>query len=187
MTNHAHTSDEPRDEILGSLRAENGKGIVRVEDHFDAPIDDMWSAITDPRRLADWHSEVEGDLRPGGTFRIYVAADDWEGEGRVDFCDPPRRLVITTRESEESFRKGQGVPPFDTRVEASLHAHGEGTALVVEVSGLPLEPLPYFGVGWQIHVEKLGAYLAGRELGDTEPRWDELIPAYQALAAALQS
>ena len=37
----------------------------------------------------------------------------------------------------------------------------------------------------QIHVEHLAAYLAGRERGDTEARWNELVPLYQALAASL--
>ena len=35
----------------------------------------------------------------------------------------------------------------------------------------------------QIHAENLAAYLAGRERGDTEARWDELVPPYQDLAA----
>ena len=54
--------------ILGTLLAEDGKGIVRVEDRFDTDIDDLWSALTDPRRLARWMGEVEGELRLGGEF-----------------------------------------------------------------------------------------------------------------------
>ena len=49
--------------ILGSLRSADGKGIVRMEDRFDTDIDDVWSALTDPSRLARWYGEVEGDLR----------------------------------------------------------------------------------------------------------------------------
>jgi hypothetical protein len=40
--------------ILGSLRSADGKGIVRMQDRFDTDIDDLWSALTDPRRLARW-------------------------------------------------------------------------------------------------------------------------------------
>jgi hypothetical protein len=40
--------------ILGSLRSADGKGIVRMEDRFDTDIDDLWSALTDPGRLARW-------------------------------------------------------------------------------------------------------------------------------------
>ena len=52
--------------ILGSLRSADGKGVVRMEDRFDTAIDDLWSALTDPGRLARWFGQVEGDLRPGG-------------------------------------------------------------------------------------------------------------------------
>jgi hypothetical protein len=31
----------------------------------------------------------------------------------------------------------------------------------------------------------LAAYIAGREPGDIEARWDELVPAYQELAATI--
>lgn len=55
--------------IVGSLRSADGKGIVRLEDHFDTDADDLWSALTDPHRLARWMGEVEGDLRLGGDFR----------------------------------------------------------------------------------------------------------------------
>ncbi|MGH8981503.1 MAG: SRPBCC domain-containing protein [Acidimicrobiales bacterium] len=168
--------------ILGSLRVD-GTGIVRVEDRFDSDIDDVWSAITDPRRLARWHVKVRGDLHAGGEIHLHVEADDWEGTGHIEVCEAPRRLLVTTRESDESWRKGQGVPPFDETLEATLDEVGAKTRLVIEVRGIPLDPLPFYGVGWQIHLENLASYLAGRDRGDTEARWEELIPSYQALAA----
>ena len=48
---------------------------------------------------------------------------------------------------------------------------------------MPLDQLAVYGAGWQIHVENLAAHIAGRERGDAEARWDELVPAYQDLAA----
>jgi len=171
--------------VLGSLRSAGGRGVVRVEDRFDSGIDDLWSAITDPGRLAHWHGKVEGDLRPGGAFRVYLESENWEGTGRIDVCEPPRRLLVTTRESDESWRKGSGAPPFDNSVEVTLTADGDQTILVVEVQGMPLDTIAFFGAGWQIHAENLATYLAGRERGDIEARWDELVPPYQALAAEL--
>ncbi|HEV8103548.1 MAG TPA: SRPBCC family protein [Gaiellaceae bacterium] len=175
------TSNAPP--ILGSLRSANGKGVVRIEDRYDTGIDDLWAAITDPDRLARWHGQVEGDLRPGGTFRLYIEASDIDSTGRVEACEPPRRLLVTTRETDESYRKGQGVPPFDESLEATLTADGDHTILVIEVRGMPLDKIAFYGAGWQIHAESLAAYIAGREQGDGEARWDELVPAYQALAA----
>ena len=46
--------------------AADGKGVVRIEDRYDTDIDDLWSAITSPDRLARWIGRVEGDLRPAG-------------------------------------------------------------------------------------------------------------------------
>jgi uncharacterized protein YndB with AHSA1/START domain len=171
------------DRILGSLRSADGKGIVRMEDRYDTDIDDLWAAITDPARLARWYGQVEGDLRPGGEFRVYIEAADIESTGRVEACEPPWRLLVTTRETDESYRKGQGVPPFDQSLDATLTANGDQTILVIEVQGMPVDKIAFYGAGWQIHAENLAAYLAGREPGDTEARWDDLVPPYQDLAA----
>jgi len=175
------TSNAPT--ILGSLRSADGKGVVRIEDRYDTDIDDLWAAITDPARLARWHGQVEGELRPGGEFRMYVASNDIESTGRVEACEPPRRLLVTSRETDESYRKGQGVPPFDASLEATLTADGDHTVLVIEVQGMPLDMIAFYGAGWQIHAESLAAHVAGREAGESEGRWNELVPAYQALAA----
>jgi uncharacterized protein YndB with AHSA1/START domain len=36
----------------------------------------LWTALTDPARLARWYGQVDGDLRPGGAFRLYVESAD---------------------------------------------------------------------------------------------------------------
>ena len=173
----------PGTRILGSLRSADGKGIVRIEDRYDTDIDDLWSALTDPARLARWHGQVEGDLRPGGEFRLYLEADDLEATGRVEACERPRRLLVTTRETDASYLRGKGVPPFDESLEATLTPDGAQTILVIEVKGMPLDKVAFYGAGWQIHAENLAAYIAGRERGDTEARWNDLVAPYQDLAA----
>jgi uncharacterized protein YndB with AHSA1/START domain len=145
-----------------------------MEDRFDTGIDDLWSALTDPARLARWHGEVAGDLRPGGEFRARFFASGWEGTGRVDACEPPRHLLVVTKGYDE---------PFDLIIEATLTAGGEHTTLVLEERGMPLNLLAAFGAGIQVHIEDLAAHLAGRERVDAEARWNELMPAYQDLAA----
>ena len=179
MTSNA----SPSTRILGSLRSTDGVGVVRMEDRYDTDIEDLWAAITDPARLARWYGQVDGDLRPGGELRVYIEAADIESTGRVEACEPPRRLLVTTRETDESYRKGQGVQPFDQSLEATLTADGDQTILVIEVRGMPVDKIAFYGAGWQIHAENLAAYLAGLERGDTEARWDELVPPYQDLAA----
>ena len=180
MTDNAR----PGIRILGSLRAEDGAGVVRIEDRYDTDIEDLWSAITDPDRLARWFGEVDGELSQRGAFRVHIA-DAGDRTGQVEACEPPQRLVVTTRETDESYRRGQGVPPFDAVWEITLTADGDRTILVIEVQGMPLDKLGFYGAGWQIHTENLAAHLAGREPGDIEGRWEELVPPYQNLAANL--
>src|SRR6266496_2942124 len=131
---HQMTSNaRPGSRILGSLRSADGAGVVRIEDRYETDVDDLWSSITDPVRLARWHGQIERALRPGGEFRLSLEADDIESNGRSDACEPPERLVVTTRETDESYRKGQGVPPFDAVKEITLTPDGDQTVLVLEV------------------------------------------------------
>ncbi|HEX3489130.1 MAG TPA: SRPBCC domain-containing protein [Streptosporangiaceae bacterium] len=164
----------PGTRILGRLGPGDGQGVVRMQDRLDTDIDDLWSAITDPGRLARWLGEVEGDLRLDGEFRARFFASGWEGTGRVAACEPSRRLLVMTRQP------GQ---PGEHAMEATLTADGDQTILVWEERGMPLEQLAAYGAGIQVHVEDLAAYLAGRERCDAEARWSELFPAYEQLAA----
>jgi uncharacterized protein YndB with AHSA1/START domain len=170
MTSNARGSDR----ILGSLRSADGKGVVRMEDRFDTDIDDLWSALTDPGRLARWMGEVEGDLRVGGEFRARFFASGWEGTGRVEVCEPPRRLLVLTKMAGKQDEQV---------IEATLTADGGQTVLVWEERGMPVDLLAPYGAGIQVHVEDLAAYLVGRGRCDADARWNELMPAYQGLAA----
>ena len=161
--------------VLGSLHAVDGEGVVRMEERFDTGIDDLWAALTEPDRLARWYGELEGELAPGGDFRLRITLSGAR-TGHVDACEPPRRLLLTMRDPER--RPGQ---PEQTVIEAELFAEGARTRLVWETRGLPVGLLPAYGAGIQIHVEHLADYVSGRELQIDDSRWDELFAAYEAL------
>jgi uncharacterized protein YndB with AHSA1/START domain len=160
--------------VLGSLGSADGKGIVRVTDRFGTGIDDVWSALTDPGRLARWLGSVEGDLRLGGEFRARFFASGWEGTGHIAVCERPGHLLVQTTQPGQT---GEHV------IQATLTADGGHTVLDWEERGMPLEHVAAYGAGIQVHVEDLAAYFAGRERCDAEARWQELIPAYTELAA----
>jgi DNA-binding transcriptional regulator YhcF (GntR family) len=71
-----------------------------------------------------------------------------------------------------------GVGTFVTRslTDASLAAHGPLRAELRDW-------LARARAGIQIHVEDLAAHIAGHERCDTGARWQELLPAYQALGS----
>jgi uncharacterized protein YndB with AHSA1/START domain len=161
--------------ILGTLGTADGKGVVCVEDHFDTSIDDVWSALTDRERLAVWYGTVEGEMRPGGEYRAHLHASGWEGTGRIEAFDAPRHMrVVTTMDSDE---------PSEGVFRVTLTPDGDRTKVSWEERGMPEHLLAAYGAGVQVHVEDLGAYLAGRDRCDAEARFGELLPVYQQLAA----
>ncbi len=169
----ANKLDNEGGRILGTVGAVDGKGVVRMEDMLDANVEDVWSALTDPARLARWYGEIEADLRPGGEYRAHLLSSGWEGSGHVEACDPPHRLLVRITDSEE---------PDEQEIEITLTRAGDRTQVVWEERGTPLAYLSAYAAGVQLHVEDLADYLAAHERReDFKARWDELHPAYQAL------
>ncbi len=158
--------------LIGTLHDREGTGVVRLEERFDTEIEDLWSALTDPDRLERWLGQVDGDLREGGEFRARYAATGWEGTGRVEVCDRPHRVLISTVSEDQ---------PGGGETEVRLTADGDGTLLVLEERGAPVPHLPGYGAGNQIHLEDLASYLSGGERCDPQARFAELYPSYQEL------
>lgn len=157
--------------LIGTLRrTKDGKGVVRMEDLYDTDINDLWSALTDPRRLARWAAEVEGDLCLGGRIHARFTSS-WDGPGRIDVCQAPYRLTVTMSPGT----------PDETIIEATLASEHDKTRLVIEERGIPLDELAYHGAGWQAHTEDLTAHIHGRQAADWKARWTALTPAYEGL------
>jgi uncharacterized protein YndB with AHSA1/START domain len=159
--------------LLATLATADGTGVVTVRDSFDAEIETVWSALTDPARLASWWGEIEGDLRPGGEYHAHIYASGWNGTGRIAACEAPNRLQVLHREADQ---------PGEQPVEVTLASDGGTTAVTWQERGMPVAYLAGYGAGIQIHVEDLGAHLAGRGRCDATARFGELFPAYQPLA-----
>ena len=160
--------------ITGRLRVDDGRGTVAVEGLYDTDIDDLWSAITEPERVARWLAVVDGDPGFGDTFHATFTST-WDGLLRVDVCDAPNHLVLTSGVGE----------PDECVIEARLTAEGDKSRLVIEERGFTLDEYAAHGAGWQAHIEDLDAYLAGRDKSDWADRWRALIPAYDQKAADL--
>lgn len=48
---------------------------------------------------------------------------------------------------------------------------------------MPVDQLPAYGAGWQVHAEDLAAHVAGHERDPAMSRWRDAIPAYEQLLA----
>jgi uncharacterized protein YndB with AHSA1/START domain len=129
---------------------------VLLRRSYDAKIDDVWSALTDPERVRRWFLPLTGDLRVGGTFHLEGNAD-----GDILGCEPPALLRVTF-----------GGPT--SIVELRLTSGGErGDHTVLELDhSVPLEMAGsaagalYVGPGWDGAVLGLGMFLAGEPIED---------------------
>lgn len=125
--------------------------------HIDAPPEVVFSFFTSAGRMALWCGEaVEMDARPGGRIRIR-----FEGgivsEGWFEVVDPPDRVVFTVGMS------GTAVPVGGSRVVVRLTPEGGGTRLELRHEGFdPSQPV---SEGWDHHLGRLAAAVAGKALG----------------------
>lgn len=102
---------------------------VRREIVLDAPPEEVWEALTEADRLAEWFAnEVELDAVEGGegTFRW---GDGSERHAVVEEVEPARRFAFRWSDAD-----GAG----ETRVELELAEASDGTILTVTET--PLAP-----------------------------------------------
>lgn len=127
---------------------------------YDAPVEDVWNAITDPERLGRWLNSVTGDLRLGGSFEL-----DSGEHGEILECDPPRRLRV-------SWLFGPDADDWSgtSEVEVLLAPSLAGTTVLELVHAAAVgEPMfPTYGpgaggVGWDLHLLTLARFLADDE------------------------
>jgi uncharacterized protein YndB with AHSA1/START domain len=167
--------ENPGSAIEGTLHSNNGVGVVRLKARYEAYNEVVWSAITDPQRLAGWYGRVNGDLHIGGEFTAVVYTSGWDGQGRVDVCVPEQHLVVTMWEEEGKEHSAA----------VELVADGDHTILELEVRGVPIDVVWAYGAGWQEHLEDLGSHLEGRNRADvpvtSEAHFDELAALYREM------
>ncbi|MBJ7599668.1 MAG: polyketide cyclase [Candidatus Nephthysia bennettiae] len=63
---------------------------VVVSRSYDAPIEDVWNACTNPERIPRWFLPVSGELRVGDRYQL-----EGNAGGTVERCDPPRSFAAT--------------------------------------------------------------------------------------------
>ncbi len=92
-----------------------------------APPEEVWEALTDPDRLAEWFAnEVELELRPGGAG-VFRWGDGTERAATVEEVEEKRRFTFTWEEEGEA----------PTRVEITLDDADDGTEVTVVESPAP--------------------------------------------------
>jgi uncharacterized protein YndB with AHSA1/START domain len=152
---------------INALRRETGQ--ARIDDQdvrtitlrrtYDAPIEDVWDAVTDPKRVNRWFLPVTGDFRLGGTYQI-----EGNAGGEIVACEPPERLKIT-------WVLGDPSEADLSEVEIRLSTRTDGQTLfelchtaVVDPGFWSMYGPGAVGVGWDLTLLGLGLHLSGGEI-----------------------
>jgi uncharacterized protein YndB with AHSA1/START domain len=143
------------DRQVEKRRVAGGEGIaVVLRRSYDAPIEDVWDAVTDPDRIGRWLMPVSGDLRVGGRFQL-----EGNAGGEILRCEPPRLLDVT-------FGGETSV------VELRLAPGGDGETLLELTHTVPIDMAGsgagslYVGPGWDGALMGLALHLRGDVTGD---------------------
>lgn len=76
---------------VGTRMMEAGEArTVTIGQTYDAPLDDVWDACTNPERIPRWFLPVSGDLRVGGRYQL-----EGNAGGTIERCDPPKSFTAT--------------------------------------------------------------------------------------------
>jgi uncharacterized protein YndB with AHSA1/START domain len=147
---------------LGDRPVATGEGrSLHLRRTYDAAVEDVWDACTDPDRLSRWLAPVEGDLRVGGKFQLKDNAG-----GEILACEQPHRIKVT-------WAFGDGMP---TEVEVRFTADGDGTTVLELEHACPAAIVDELvrtygpggtisiGSGWDLALLGLDLHLGGAEM-----------------------
>ncbi len=148
---------------VGEGRIAAGVGrAVRLQREYDAPIDEVWDAVTNPARIRRWFLPISGDFRVGGRYQL-----EGNAGGEIVACERPNRLQLT-------WVYGMAASPEDvSEVEIRLSSLSEErtrfelehTAVVPEDRWAEFGP-GAVGVGWDGGVLGLALHLQGGSIDD---------------------
>jgi uncharacterized protein YndB with AHSA1/START domain len=124
---------------------------------YDAPLEDVWDACTNPERIPRWFLPVSGELREGGRYQV-----EGNAGGVIERCDPPRRFTAT-------WEFAGKVSWIELRLS---EAPGGGTRVELEHTARRDDMWTQFGpgalgVGWDLGLLGLSRHLA---TGESVPR-----------------
>lgn len=140
---------------------------------FRAPIEDVWTSVTDPESTARWFGRWEGEPRGDSKIRVQMAFEKGEPwlDATIEACEAPHRYVVIT-----------SYGPW--RLEVRLRQAGDFTELELVHHAIDLEGIGEVGPGWEYYLDNLVAARAGQPLPTFEMYYPGQKAQYLALAGA---
>ena len=133
---------------------------------FRAPIEDVWTSVTDPESTARWFGTWKGTPGAGNTIQFQMRFEQGEPwmDALIEACDAPRRLVLVT------------TGPHGMRLELALAETGGVTQLDLIQHAVAPAAVGDYGPGWEYYLDNLVAAREGREL----PAFADYYPSQKA-------
>ena len=140
----------------------DGRRQLEFRRSWPDPIEDVWSALTEPDRMARWLGTYEGDRGAGGRGTFTMTHEEQAtGDPMVILeCDPPRRLVV------------EWLDEMNWRVELDLAVEGAGTVLRFTQAFAADTEVGDYATGWHWYLDKLDAEIGG---GAPPAGWDDFL------------
>ena len=75
-----------------SLRERDGRpvGAVTLGRGFPVPLEDLWDAVTNSERIAQWFAPITGELELGGRYQL-----EGNAGGAITACEPMSHYAVT--------------------------------------------------------------------------------------------
>lgn len=132
------------------LRDHDGMRLEFVRTYHE-PVEEVWSALTEPERLARWIGRWSGDPATG-RVEFVMAEDEGSTPQNVTIldCRPPTRLVVD-------------LPSPDGMWRLSANLRVDGTVTTLTFTHRLAEPYDAssVGPGWHFYLDRLGAVVTG--------------------------
>lgn len=153
-----------------ALRADAGGPSARLERRVRGTIEDVWSAITRPDRIARWlaPTSLHGAAAEGVHYTIEFGSGG-DTTGRVLACRAPDHLAVSWELPGEA----------PSTVVVDLVADDEDVVLVLDHRRLPTSMAIGYAAGWDAYVARLVADVAGEPAPDWDERFATMLPAYR--------
>ena len=150
----------PTGRLFGTDR---GTDLV-ITREFRAPVEDVWASLTEPDRTARWYGRWEGHAAPGRSIRLQMAFEEGQpwSELRIDACEPPRRLALSSQDEAGAWRWEVQLTPRGERTELRFVQHLDTVEGIGEI-----------GPGWEYYLDRLLAV----HNDTTMPSFDDYYPA----------
>ena len=133
---------------------------------FRAPIDDVWTSITESESCARWFGRWEGDAGPGKSVRLKMThekGDAWTTV-QIERCEAPRHLAVAT------------TGDYGWSLEVTLEQSGETTTMTFVHRNVDRKMRGEIGPGWEFYLDMLVAVRDNAK----QPVFEEYYPSQKA-------